>query len=121
MKILVIGTGYVGLVTGACFSYTGNQVICLDIDKKKIDSLNNGIVPIFEPGLSKIIQDGITNNCLSFSVNYEESIKNSDIIFLAVGTPMKDNGETNLEYINDAAKSIGKFINSYNKVSLHKI
>ena len=113
MKILVIGTGYVGLVTGACFAYTGNKVICLDIDKKKIDRLNNGNIPIFEPGLSKIIEDNVFNNCLSFSIDYKKSIKESDIIFLAVGTPMKENGESNLTYINSAANSIGKFINSY--------
>jgi UDPglucose 6-dehydrogenase len=91
----------------------GNSVVCLDIDKKKIDNLNKGIIPIFESGLSKIIKESISNNCLSFSVDYKKSIKESDIIFLAVGTPMKDDGESNLEYINGAAKSIGKLIDSY--------
>ncbi len=113
MKILVIGTGYVGLVTGACFAYTGNKVTCLDIDKKKIDNLNKGIIPIFEPGLSKIIEQSISNACLFFSTNYKKSIEDSDIIFIAVGTPMKDNGESDLKYINSVARSIGEFIDSY--------
>ena len=76
MKILVIGTGYVGLVTGACLAYTGNKVICLDIDKNKIDNLRNGNIPIFEPGLSKIVKDSISNDCLFFSTDYESSIIN---------------------------------------------
>ena len=113
MKILVIGVGYTGLVTGACFANNGNKVTCLDIDKKKIDNLNKGVIPIFEPGLSKIIKDSTSNNSLLFSINYELSIKESDIIFLTVGTPMKDNGETDLRYINSAAKSIGECIDSY--------
>tara|TARA_Y100001970_G_scaffold195939_1_gene238216 strand:+ start:3 stop:1343 length:1341 start_codon:yes stop_codon:yes gene_type:complete len=113
MKILVIGTGYVGLVTGACFAYNGNKVTCLDIDKDKINKLNKGEVPIFEPGLSKIIEESVSNDCLFFSTNFRKSIEESEIIFLAVGTPMKDSGESDLKYINSAAKSIGEFINSY--------
>ena len=113
MKILVIGTGYVGLVTGACFAFNGNKVTCLDIDKDKIDRLSSGDIPIFEPGLSRIVKQSILNNCLKFSINFKESIQESDIIFLAVGTPMKDNGESDLKYINSAAKSIGEFIESY--------
>ena len=113
MKILVIGTGYVGLVTGACFAYNGNKVTCLDIDKNKIDKLKDGEVPLFEPGLSKIIDESVSNNCLFFSTNYKKSVQESDIIFLAVGTPMKDDGESDLKYINSAAKTIGEFIDSY--------
>ena len=116
MKILVIGTGYVGLVTGACFAYTGNIVTCLDVDSKKINDLKNGKIPIFEPGLAKVVNQSISNNCLFFSTNYKKSIQESDIIFLAIGTPMKKNGESNLEYINSAAERIGKFIQSYKLV-----
>ena len=116
MKILVIGTGYVGLVTGACLAYTGNKVICLDVDNKKINDLNNGKIPIFEPGLSKIVRESISNNCLFFSTNYSDSIKDSDIIFIAVGTPMKDSGESDLKYINSVSKSIGLYIDSYKLV-----
>jgi len=116
MKILIIGTGYVGLVTGACFAYTGNKVTCLDIDSKKINGLKNGKIPIFEPGLSKIVSQSISNNCLFFSTNYKKSIQESDIIFLAIGTPMKKNGESNLDYINSAAESIGEYIESYKLV-----
>ena len=113
MKILVIGTGYVGLVTGACFAFNGNNVTCLDIDKEKINRLSNGDVPIFEPGLSRIVKKSILNNCLSFTTDYKKSVQESDIIFLAVGTPMKNNGESDLKYINSAAKSIGRYIDSY--------
>ena len=113
MKILVIGTGYVGLVTGACFAHMGNKVTCLDINENKINNLNNGNIPIFEPGLSKIIKESAANNCLLFSADYKKSIEDSDIVFIAVGTPMKDNGESDLKYINSAAKSIGKYIDSY--------
>jgi len=116
MKVLVIGTGYVGLVTGACLAYTGNKVICLDVDQKKINDLKDGKIPIFEPGLSNIVQESISNNCLFFSTNYIDSIKDSDIIFIAVGTPMKDNGDSDLKYINSVSKSIGMYIDSYKLV-----
>ena len=116
MKILVIGTGYVGLVTGACFAHMGNKVTCLDINENKINKLNNGNIPIFEPGLSKIVEESTSNNCLLFSSDYKKSIEHSDIVFIAVGTPMKDNGESDLKYINSAAKTIGKYINSYKLV-----
>ena len=113
MKILVIGTGYVGLVTGACFAYTGNKVTCLDINKDKIKLLKNGKIPIYEPGLSKIVKHSISTKCLLFSTNYEKFVKSSDIIFIAVGTPSKDNGESNLEHVFTVARQIGKHINSY--------
>lgn len=113
MKITIIGTGYVGLVTGACFAYMGNKVTCLDLDQRKIDVLNNGKIPIYEPGLMKIIKQGIKNNCLNFSSDSKKSIQKSDLIFLAVGTPMNDNGSTNLNYIFSAAEDIGNYINSY--------
>ena len=116
MKILVIGTGYVGLVTGACLAYTGNKVICLDVDQKKINDLKDGKIPIFEPGLSKIVQESMSNDCLFYSTNYRDSIKDSDIIFIAVGTPMKDNGDSDLKYINNVSKSIGMYIDSYKLV-----
>ena len=113
MNITVIGTGYVGLVTGSCFSYTGNNVICLDVDKDKINDLQQGKIPIYEPGLDKIIDCCIENSCLTFSCNVKKSIQNSDIIFLAVGTPMKRNGSSDLSYIKKAGKDIGKYINKH--------
>ncbi len=113
MNITVIGTGYVGLVTGSCLAYMGNNVTCVDMNKDKIKGLNQGVVPIFEPGLEKIIKDSFKNKCLKFSFNIEESIENADIIFIAVGTPMEDDGSSNLSYIFSASHSIGKYINDY--------
>ena len=113
MNITIIGTGYVGLVTGACFAYMGNQVTCLDIDQKKIDLLNQGSMPIYEPGLAKVISESINNRCLHFSSNMKNSIQKSDIIFIAVGTPMYDDGSSNLEYIYNAAEDIGQYIDKY--------
>ena len=113
MKIAVIGTGYVGLVTGACFSDFGNSVICVDIDKKKIESLNNGDIPIFEPGIKKLIDENKLKKTLSFSNDIKKTIEESDIIFITVGTPMDEDGCANLEYIYNVAEDIGNYINKY--------
>ena len=113
MNITIIGSGYVGLVTGACLSYMGNKVICLDIDKQKVKDLDSGIIPIFEPGLEKIIRHSVKNSYLAFSSNIEDSIISADIIFIAVGTPMNKDGSANLSYIYAASKSIGQYINGY--------
>lgn len=113
MKITIIGTGYVGLVTGSCLAYMGNKVTCLDIDEVKIEKLNNGAVPFFEPALEKNISHCIKNSCLTFSTNISESIKSADIIFIAVGTPMNEDGSSDLSYIYSASESIGEYINSY--------
>jgi len=113
MNITMIGTGYVGLVTGACFAYMGNKVTCLDIDEKKIKLLNEGKIPIYEPGLEKIVSKGLKNKDLYFSTDIKNSIKKSDIIFLAVGTPMNKDGSSNLDYIFKAATDIGQYINKH--------
>jgi UDPglucose 6-dehydrogenase len=113
MNIAIIGSGYVGLVTGSCLAYMGNKVTCLDVDKDKIEKLNNGVVPVFEPGLKKNISHSVKNSCLTFSTNISETIKNADIIFITVGTPIGDDGSSDLSYIYSASKSIGKYINSY--------
>ena len=89
MKLCMIGTGYVGLVSGACFSDLGNSVVCVDIDKNKINQLKQGIIPIYEPGLEEIVKKNIKNKRLSFSFDFDKSIKDSDIIFICVGTPKK--------------------------------
>jgi len=111
MNITIIGTGYVGLTTGACLAQVGNKVICLDINKEKIRNLKKGFIPIYEPNLQKIVLDGIRNKNISFSTNYKSSIEQSRIIFITVGTPMSSDGKANLEYIFSAAKDIGKYIN----------
>jgi len=107
----VIGVGYVGLVTGACLSDLGNNVICVDVDKKKIANLKKNILPIYEPGLAEFVKRNKTR--LKFTTNIKDGVQKSDIIFIAVGTPPKDNGEADLTYVKDAAKSIGKYINGY--------
>ena len=112
MKITILGTGYVGLVTGACFANVGNNVVCCDIDENKIDLLNQNKIPIYEPGLSKVINNGLNAKSITFTSNTKEAIEKSDIIFIAVGTPMHDDGSSNLEFIYAAARDIGQYINN---------
>ncbi len=110
MKISVIGSGYVGLVAAACFSEMGNIVQCVDIDEEKIKNLRKGIVPIYEPGLSNLILKNSKLRHISFTVSLEEGISNSEIIFIAVGTPMGEDGSADLQYVKAVAKDIGKII-----------
>lgn len=110
MNITVVGSGYVGLVAGACFSQMGNNVVALDINESKINKLNKGQIPIYEPGLENMIVEGLKNKTLIFSTDKEYSLSNADIIIIAVGTPMDDNGGANLEFIRDVSISIGQYI-----------
>ena len=110
MNVTVIGVGYVGLVTGVCFSTFDNKVKCYDIDKNKIDSLNNGISPIYEENLSEILLDSIKENKITFSSDLKESIEDSEIIFLCVGTPENDDGSANLDYVFSAAEELASCI-----------
>ena len=114
MKLCMIGTGYVGLVSGVCFADLGNDVICVDKDIKKINSLTKGNIPIYEPGLSELVIKNYKNKRLSFSTDLKKSIKESDIIFICVGTPTKKNGNSaDLSQIYEVAKFIGKSINKF--------
>jgi UDPglucose 6-dehydrogenase len=113
MNICVIGTGYVGLVSGVCFSDAGNTVTCLDIDEQKVENLRNGIIPIYEPGLKELVEKNIQENRLFFTTDYAEGMKNADIVIIAVGTPPKENGEANLRFIEAAARSIGEHLDDY--------
>ena len=114
MKLCMIGTGYVGLVSGVCFADLGNDVICVDKDIKKINSLKKGDIPIYEPGLSELVVKNYKNKRLSFSTDLKKSIKESDIIFICVGTPTKKNGSSaDLSQIYEVAKFIGKSINKF--------
>tara|TARA_B100001778_G_scaffold334003_1_gene343957 strand:- start:1484 stop:2809 length:1326 start_codon:yes stop_codon:yes gene_type:complete len=108
MNITVIGSGYVGLVSGTCFAEMGNRVTCVDIDSEKIDKLNQGIIPIFEPGLETMVLKNIKNKNLSFTTKLIDALQNSEIAFIAVGTPMGEDGSADLQYVLAVAKSIGK-------------
>ena len=107
MNIVVIGSGYVGLVSGTCFSEMGNKVTCVDIDKKKIDKLNKGVIPIFEPGLESMVLKNIEHKNLFFTTDLSAAIQDAKIVFIAVGTPMGDDGSADLQYVLAVAKSIG--------------
>ena len=113
MNICIIGTGYVGLVTGSCLADSGNDVTCLDIDEKKIDSLKNGKIGIYEPGLEEIVTRNYREGRLSFTTNYKDAVEKSEIIFLAVSTPPKEDGSADLSYILSASKELAKNINGY--------
>lgn len=106
MNITVIGTGYVGLVTGACFSKMGNKVYCVDIDEDKIEGLRNGILPIFEPHLGTMVKNGQEKGDLIFTTQISEALSDSNIVFIAVGTPMAEDGSANLDYIFSAATDV---------------
>ena len=108
MNITVIGSGYVGLVSGACFAEMGNTVTCVDIDSIKIEKLNKGILPIFEPGLEQMVLKNVKNKNLLFTTNLGEAISDAEIVFIAVGTPMGDNGSADLQYVKTVAKEIGQ-------------
>jgi UDPglucose 6-dehydrogenase len=113
MKIFVVGTGYVGLVTGTCFAEVGIDVVCVDIDANKINNLNNGILPIFEPGLETLVIKNVSKGKLQFSTSLEESIPGADVAFIAVGTPPGENGSADLQYVLTVASEIGQYMNSY--------
>ena len=108
MNITVIGSGYVGLVSGTCFAEMGNKVTCVDIDKLKIKKLNQGIIPIFEPGLETMVLKNVKNKNLFFTTSLPEALKNSEIAFIAVGTPMGNDGSADLQYVLAVAKTIGQ-------------
>ena len=107
MKLIcVIGVGYVGLVTGACFADLGNKVTALDIDEKRIENLKKGILPIYEPGLEELVRRNVKAGRLSFTTSYAEAVKGAEFAFIAVGTPSGVKGEADLQYVESAAKSI---------------
>ena len=108
MNITVIGSGYVGLVSGACFAEMGNTVTCVDIDSVKIEKLKQGLIPIFEPGLEQMVLKNVKNKSLLFTTNLGEAISDAEIVFIAVGTPMGDDGSADLQYVLAVAKSIGQ-------------
>src|SRR5687768_13691391 len=113
MKITVVGTGYVGLVTGTCLAETGNTVTCVDIDQKKVDKLMNGQITIYEPGLEKLFQRNLKEDRLHFTTDLAEGIREAVIIFLALPTPPGEDGSADLRYVLGVADEIGKLLNDY--------
>ncbi|OIO39316.1 MAG: UDP-glucose 6-dehydrogenase [Candidatus Omnitrophica bacterium CG1_02_46_14] len=113
MKIAVIGSGYVGLVSGACFASLGNQVICVDVDTAKIHALKRGLMPIYEPGLEKLVKTCVKKKRLLFTTDLKKAVRQSEVIFIAVGTPPRPNGEADLSFVENVARSIATEITSY--------
>lgn len=113
MKITIVGTGYVGLVTGTCFSEVGIDVTCVDIDQKKIDGLKEGIMPIYEPGLETMVLKNVEKGRLSFSTSLKDSIQDSEAVFIAVGTPPGEDGSADLKYVLAVAREVGQHMNDY--------
>ena len=108
MKLSMVGTGYVGLVTGTCFAEMGNSVICVDIDEKKIEKLKEGVIPIYEPGLESMVRENYERGTLEFTTDIKEALEKTDVIFIAVGTPQGEDGSADLQYVLKVAEDIGK-------------
>ena len=113
MKISVVGTGYVGLVTGTCFAETGIDVTCVDVDEKKIDALNRGVIPIYEPGLEEILERNVEKGRLRFTTDIEQSLDGAEVAFIAVGTPPDEDGSADLRHVLNVARDIGKHMKDY--------
>lgn len=113
MKLAIMGTGYVGLVSGTCFAELGHDVVCVDIDEQKIARLNRGEIPIFEPGLEELVAINVEQGRLSFTTQVKKAIENALVIFIAVGTPPKEDGTADLRYVLDVARSVGQYMNDY--------
>ena len=114
MRIAIVGTGYVGLVSGACFAEVGVEVACVDIDRAKIDALRNGIIPIYEPGLDDLVKRNVEAGRLTFTTDLESCINDVEMVFCAVGTPADEDGSADLSYVCEVARTFGRNINHYN-------
>src|ERR1022692_4335715 len=113
MRIAVIGTGYVGLVVGACFAETGNEVICVDKDAAKVRMLKRGRIPIYEPGLEELVRRNHAERRLQFSVTLPDAVRRAEVIFIAVGTPTAEDGSADLQHVLGAAREIARSMNGY--------
>ncbi len=113
MKITIVGTGYVGLVTGTCFAEVGIDVTCVDIDINKIENLKKGISPIYEPGLDEMIERNVKKGRLQFSTDLSQCLSDTEVVFSAVGTPPDEDGSADLQYVLDVARTVGKNIKNH--------
>src|SRR6476620_5343744 len=113
MHIAVIGTGYVGLVTGACFAEFGVDVTCVDVDAAKVDKLNNGVIPIYEPGLNTIVEKNVEAGRLRFTTEIKQAVEDALVVFLAVGTPPKPDGSPDMSFYQQAAKDVAAAMTDY--------
>ena len=116
MNLAMVGTGYVDLVSGTCFSELGLNVVCVDVNEQKIDDLKKGIIPIYEPGLERMVMRNVAADRLHFTTSLKDELDNVDVIFIAVGTPPGEDGSADMRYVLDVAKTIGENINSYKLV-----
>src|SRR5262245_21460044 len=111
MRITVVGTGYVGLVTGTCLADVGNDVVCHDIDDKKIQRLGKGDIPIYEPGLSELVKRNVADGRLGFTTDIAKAVANADVCFIAVGTPADHDGSADRRYVTEAATAVARAMN----------
>ena len=111
MKIAIVGTGYVGLVSGTCFSEMGVDVTCVDVDRKKIDKLRQGIIPIYEPGLEELVSKNVNAGRLHFTTDLREILDEVEVVFSAVGTPPDEDGSADLKYVLEVARTVGQNMN----------
>ena len=113
MKIAIVGTGYVGLVSGTCFSEMGVDVTCVDVDKNKVQNLQKGIIPIYEPGLEELVRRNMAAGRLYFTTDLREVLDDVEVVFSAVGTPPDEDGSADLKYVLEVARTVGRYINKY--------
>ena len=117
MHVTIFGTGYAGLVTGTCFADVGNDVLCVDVNAERIDGLNNGIVPIFEPGLEEMVLRNARAGRLKFTTDAEAAVAHGEVIFIGVGTPPLPDGSSDLQYVDVLGRTIGQFISQTGRCS----
>src|SRR6185437_2874000 len=113
MKVTIFGTGYVGLVTGACLAEMGNHVLCVDVDAAKVERLRHGDIPIYEPGLESIVRRNHAEGLLDFTTGAEAAIAHGELLFIAVGTPPDEDGSADLKYVQEVARTIGRHLDRY--------
>ena len=113
MRIAIVGTGYVGLVSGTCFAEMGADVTCVDVNETKINQLKEGIIPIYEPGLEEMVKRNVASNNLHFTTDLKDCLDDVEVVFSAVGTPPDEDGSADLSYVLEVARTVGRYMNHY--------